>query len=81
MDFTNHLQPTEEEPDEEAAGQRRRLPRLGLTSRILLALVLGLAVGVVFHYLVPAGPAFIAAVNLPGGTVEIHMIEGLGTHS
>ena len=56
MEFTNHLQPTEEEPDEEAAGQRRRLPRLGLTSRILLALVLGLAVGVVFHYLVPAGP-------------------------
>lgn len=56
MEFTNHLQPTEEEPDEAAAGRRRRLPRLGLTSRILLALVLGLAVGVVFHYLVPAGP-------------------------
>ena len=33
------------------------------------------------EYLVPAVPAFIAAVNLPGGTVEIHMIEGLGTHS
>lgn len=53
MEFTNHLQPPEE-PDESEKGPRR-LPRLGLTSQILLALVLGLLCGVVLHYAVPAG--------------------------
>ena len=53
MEFTNHLQPAEE-PDEPGKGPRR-LPRLGLTSQILLALVLGLLCGVVLHYAVPAG--------------------------
>lgn len=33
------------------------------------------------EYLVPAVPAFIAGINLPEGTVDIHMMEGLGTHS
>ena len=32
------------------------MSRLSLTGRILIALVLGLLVGVAFHYLVPAGP-------------------------
>ena len=32
------------------------------------------------EYLVPAVPAFIAAIDVPGGTVDIHMMEGLGTH-
>lgn len=32
------------------------------------------------EYLVPAVPAFIAGVDLPGGAVRIHMMEGLGTH-
>ena len=55
MEFRNHLQPTEG-PD--GSGGRPRLPlsRLSLTGRILIALVLGLLVGVAFHYLVPAGP-------------------------
>ncbi|WP_302962508.1 dicarboxylate/amino acid:cation symporter [uncultured Adlercreutzia sp.] len=53
MEFTNHLQPAEE-PDELGKGPRRR-PRLGLTSQILLALVLGLLCGVALHYVVPAG--------------------------
>ena len=52
MEFTNHLQPSEES---EKSDGRRRLPRLGLTSQILLALVLGLACGAVLHYAVPAG--------------------------
>lgn len=32
------------------------------------------------EYLVPAVPAFIAQVDVPGGTVDIHMMEGLGSH-
>lgn len=32
------------------------------------------------EYLVPAVPAFIAAIDVSGGTVDIHMMEGLGTH-
>ena len=32
------------------------------------------------EYLVPAVPAFIAGIDVPGGTVDIHMMEGLGTH-
>ena len=32
------------------------------------------------EYLVPAVPAFIAAVDMKGGTMDIHMMEGLGTH-
>lgn len=32
------------------------------------------------EYLVPAVPAFIAAIDVPGGTMDIHMMEGLGTH-
>lgn len=32
------------------------------------------------EYLVPAVPAFIAGIDLPGGTMDIHMMEGLGTH-
>lgn len=32
------------------------------------------------EYLVPAVPAFIAAVDVPGGAIDIHMMEGLGTH-
>lgn len=32
------------------------------------------------EYLVPAVPAFIAAVDIKGGTIDIRMMEGLGTH-
>ena len=32
------------------------------------------------EYLVPAVPAFIAAIDVPGGTIDIHMMEGLGAH-
>ena len=32
------------------------------------------------EYLIPAVPAFIAAIDVPGGTIDIHMMEGLGTH-
>ena len=32
------------------------------------------------EYLVPAVPAFIAGIDLAGGTMDIHMMEGLGTH-
>lgn len=32
------------------------------------------------EYLVPAVPAFIAAIDVPGGIMDIHMWEGLGTH-
>lgn len=55
MEFRNHLQPTEG-PDGSDGRPRLPLSRLSLTGRILIALVLGLLVGVAFHYLVPAGP-------------------------
>ena len=32
------------------------------------------------EYLIPAVPAFIAAVHLPEGTMEIHVWEGMGSH-
>ncbi len=32
------------------------------------------------EYLIPAVPAFIADIDVPGGTMDIHMMEGLGTH-
>lgn len=32
------------------------------------------------EYLIPAVPAFIAAVDLEGGAIDIHMLEGLGSH-
>ena len=32
------------------------------------------------EYLVPAVPAFIAGIDVPGGTLDVHMMEGLGTH-
>lgn len=32
------------------------------------------------EYLIPAVPAFIAGIDVPGGTLDIHMMEGLGTH-
>lgn len=32
------------------------------------------------EYLVPAVPAFIAGIDMEGGCVDIHMMEGLGTH-
>ena len=32
------------------------------------------------EYLVPFVPAFIAGVDLVGGTIDIHMMEGLGSH-
>ena len=32
------------------------------------------------EYLVPAVPAFIAGIDVPGGTMDVHMMEGLGTH-
>ena len=32
------------------------------------------------EYLVPFVPAFIAGIDLAAGTVDIHMMEGLGTH-
>ena len=33
------------------------------------------------EYLVPAVPAFIARIDVPGETMDIHMMEGLGTHA
>lgn len=33
------------------------------------------------EYLVPAVPAFVAGIDLKGGTMDIHMWEGLGTHA
>ena len=33
------------------------------------------------EYLVPAVPAFIARIDVPGEAVDIHMMEGLGTHA
>lgn len=32
------------------------------------------------EYLIPAVPAFIAAVDAAGGTMDIHLWEGLGSH-
>ena len=32
------------------------------------------------EFLIPAVPAFIAGIDLAAGTVDIHMMEGLGTH-
>lgn len=32
------------------------------------------------EYLVPAVPAFIADIDMEGGTIDIRMMEGLGTH-
>ena len=32
------------------------------------------------EFLVPAVPAFIAGIDLAAGTMDIHMMEGLGTH-
>lgn len=32
------------------------------------------------EYLIPAVPAFIAAIDLPGGTMDIHVWEGMGSH-
>jgi len=32
------------------------------------------------EYLVPAVPAFVKAVNIKSGTIDIHMLKGLGTH-
>lgn len=32
------------------------------------------------EFLIPAVPAFIAAVDVPGGTMDIHVWEGMGTH-
>jgi len=32
------------------------------------------------EYLIPAVPAFIAGIDVPGGTLDVHMMEGLGTH-
>ena len=32
------------------------------------------------EYLIPAVPAFIAAVHMPEGTMEIHVWEGMGSH-
>ena len=33
------------------------------------------------EYLVPAVPAFIAAVDVAGGTMDIHVWEGMGSHA
>ena len=43
-------------PDEALARAQRRQGKLGLTGWIFIGLGLGLLCGVVFHYLVPAGP-------------------------
>ena len=32
------------------------------------------------EYLIPAVPAFIAAVDVPAGTMDIHVWEGMGSH-
>lgn len=32
------------------------------------------------EYLIPAVPAFIAAIDLPGGMMDIHVWEGMGSH-
>lgn len=32
------------------------------------------------EFLIPAGPAFIAGIDMAAGTVDVHMLEGLGTH-
>ena len=33
------------------------------------------------EYLIPAVPAFVAAVDVPGGTIDIHVWEGMGSHA
>ena len=33
------------------------------------------------EYLIPAVPAFVAAVDLAGGTMDIHVWEGMGSHA
>ncbi len=52
MEITNHLEKTEPENTE---GPKKKRKKLGLTSRIFIALILGMICGVVFHYLVPEG--------------------------
>ncbi len=52
MEINNHLEKADESAPE--AGKKPR-KKLGLTTRIFIALILGLVVGVVFHYVVPAG--------------------------
>lgn len=47
------IEPPYQEDDLNEEGDKKKL---GLTARILIALALGIIVGVVFHYLVPAGP-------------------------
>ena len=32
------------------------------------------------EFLVPAVPAFIAGIDMAAGTVDVHMMEGLGIH-
>lgn len=32
------------------------------------------------EFLIPAVPAFIAGIDMAAGTVDVHMMEGLGTH-
>lgn len=32
------------------------------------------------EFLIPAVPAFIAGIDMAAGTVDVHMLEGLGTH-
>lgn len=32
------------------------------------------------EYLIPAVPAFIAGIDMDGGTLTVHMMKGLGTH-
>ena len=32
------------------------------------------------EYLIPAVPVFIAGIDLAGGTMDVHMMEGLGSH-
>lgn len=33
------------------------------------------------EYLIPAVPAFVAAIDLAGGTMDIHVWEGMGSHA
>lgn len=33
------------------------------------------------EYLIPAVPAFVAAIDVPGGTIDIHVWEGMGSHA
>lgn len=50
MEVVNHLEKTE---NDGAGKSQRKKP--GLTTAIFIALILGIVVGVIFHYLVPAG--------------------------